>query len=64
MEQRPTIVPRANPVGDASGRKTWAEPSVWTERMLTALDQGVKGFFAAQGLCSLKEALARCVNPL
>jgi hypothetical protein len=21
----------------------WAEPSVWTERMLTALEQGVKG---------------------
>ena len=25
------------------GFRAWAEPSVWTERMLTALEQGVKG---------------------
>ncbi len=25
------------------GFRAWAEPSVWTDRMLTALDQGVKG---------------------
>lgn len=25
------------------GRWAWAEPAVWTERMLTALDEGVKG---------------------
>ena len=25
------------------GPRAWAEPSVWTERMLTALEQGVKG---------------------
>ena len=43
MEPRPTIVPLAKPVGDAVGPKAWAEPSVWTERMLTALEQGVKG---------------------
>lgn len=43
MEPRPTIVPKANPVGDAVGARAWAEPSVWTERMLTALEQGVKG---------------------
>ena len=24
-------------------RWRWAEPSVWTERMLTALEEGVKG---------------------
>ena len=25
------------------GRWAWTEPAVWTERMLTALEQGVKG---------------------
>jgi RNA-directed DNA polymerase len=29
--------------GPVSGQKAWAEPSVWTERMLTALETGVKG---------------------
>jgi RNA-directed DNA polymerase len=43
MEQRPTTVPQAKQVGDAMGLRAWAEPSVWTERMLTALQQGVKG---------------------
>ena len=34
-------------------RWSWAEPSVWTERMLSALENGVKGggaFFVSQGL--------------
>ena len=43
MEQRPTPVPQAKQAGDATGPRTWAEPTVWTERMLTALEQGVKG---------------------
>ena len=43
MEQRPTPVPAAKQVGDAPGPRTWAEPTVWTERLLTALEQGVKG---------------------
>jgi RNA-directed DNA polymerase len=43
MEQRPTTVPEAKQVGDAMGLRAWAEPAVWTERMLTALAQGVKG---------------------
>lgn len=30
-------------VEDVLLRWSWAEPSVWTERMLTALEQGVKG---------------------
>jgi len=29
--------------GEGRGRRAWAEPSVWTERMLTTLDNGVKG---------------------
>lgn len=43
-EARPPGVPaKATQGGDASRPWAWAEPSVWTERMLTALDQGVKG---------------------
>lgn len=29
--------------GEMPGRWSWVEPSVWTPRMLTALEQGVKG---------------------
>ena len=34
---------RAPQVGDVRDRWSWAAPSVWTRRMLTALEQGVKG---------------------
>jgi RNA-directed DNA polymerase len=34
---------RAKRLGEPPGRWSWAEPAVWTERMLTALEQGVKG---------------------
>jgi RNA-directed DNA polymerase len=44
MVHQPTSVPpEAKQVGDAVGFRAWAEPSVWTDRMLTALFQGVKG---------------------
>src|SRR5947209_17074271 len=43
MDPQPTTVPRATRVGPVRARWTWSEPSVWTERMLTALEQGVKG---------------------
>jgi len=43
MASKPTPVPQAKQVGDVQARWAWAEPSVWTERMLTALEQGVKG---------------------
>jgi RNA-directed DNA polymerase len=46
-DQRPAEVPRetgAKRAGEAlRSRWDWAEPSVWTERMLQALEQGVKG---------------------
>lgn len=29
--------------GEVRARWAWVEPSVWTDRMLTALEQGVKG---------------------
>ena len=52
--------------GELLGLMLQVEPTVWTERMLTALIQGVKGgkwnaFFAAQGLYSLQAAhVAAC----
>jgi len=33
----------ATQAGETRARWAWTEPSVWTERMLTALEQGVKG---------------------
>ena len=43
-EITPAAVPeRARRAGEATDRWTWVEPTVWTERMLTALEQGVKG---------------------
>jgi RNA-directed DNA polymerase len=44
MEPRPAAVPAgAKQAGDVLGRWAWTEPSVWTDRMLTALEKGVKG---------------------
>lgn len=41
---QPVAVPaRARRAGERSDRWSWVEPTVWTERMLTALEQGVKG---------------------
>lgn len=43
-KDQPAVVPfRAKQAGEARPRWWWVEPSVWTERMLTALEQGVKG---------------------
>ena len=48
QETKPTTVPkRAKQAGEADAeillRWAWAEPTVWTRRMLIALEQGVKG---------------------
>jgi RNA-directed DNA polymerase len=41
---QPTPVPEgASPVGAVRARWAWTAPEVWTERMLTALDEGVRG---------------------
>src|ERR1700693_1728816 len=37
------VRPRARRAGERSDQWSWTEPTVWTERMLTALEQGVKG---------------------
>ena len=43
-EFRPTAVPfPAKQVGETESRWDWVEPGVWTDRLLTALDTGVKG---------------------
>ena len=43
-EQQPSSVPAtAQQDGDVLVRWAWTEPAVWTERMLTALEEGVKG---------------------
>jgi RNA-directed DNA polymerase len=45
-ESTPARVPRsagAKQAGDVRARWAWTERTVWTDRMLTALEQGVKG---------------------
>ena len=43
-EERPPGVPEtAKQGGDIRARWAWVEPEVWTERMLEALERGVKG---------------------
>ena len=47
------------PFGEENSRWTWVESSVWTDCMLTALENGVKGgnaYFAELGLFSLERA--------
>jgi RNA-directed DNA polymerase len=43
-EERPAAVPStAKQAGEDRARWAWTEPTVWTEKMLTALEEGVKG---------------------
>jgi RNA-directed DNA polymerase len=43
-EKRPATVPQeAKQAGESHDRWTWVEPTVWTARMLSALEEGVKG---------------------
>lgn len=43
-EDQPSAVPEtATQEGEVRARWAWTEPSVWNERMLTALEKGVKG---------------------
>ena len=44
VEERPAILlETTNQTGEVRARWAWAEPTVWTERMLTTLEEGVKG---------------------
>lgn len=42
-EGRPATVQEAKQAGEVRARWAWTEPIVWTERMLMALEDGVKG---------------------
>jgi len=79
-EDQPTPVSRAprgtKPAGEIRDRWSWVEPSVWTERMLTALENGVRGgrwhslnagpmpSLQSMGCSSLPQPMLRPVNPL
>jgi len=43
QEKKPAIVREAKQAGEVLCRWAWAEPAVWTLRMLTALEEGVRG---------------------
>jgi len=43
MAEQPAPVRAAKQAGEVRARWAWTEASVWTERMLTALERGVKG---------------------
>jgi len=44
LEQRPaTVSEGTKQVGEIPRRWKWVEPTVWTDRMMTALEEGVKG---------------------
>src|ERR1700736_3439865 len=42
-EDKPAIVPLAQQAGEILSRWRWVEPSAWTVRMVTTLEQGVEG---------------------
>ena len=42
-EEKPAEVSETKQAGEATGRWTWVERAVWTDRMLEALETGVKG---------------------
>ena len=42
-ENKPATVPKARHAGETYDQWKWVESSIWTDRMLTALENGVKG---------------------
>jgi RNA-directed DNA polymerase len=42
-ETSTTVSARTKQVEDASTQWEWAEPAIWTEKMLETLQRGVKG---------------------
>jgi RNA-directed DNA polymerase len=61
-ESPPTQVPKmAKQAGEVRARWAWTEPTVWTDCMLTALENGVKGgvwFSLMDKVCSPRNLLA------
>ena len=74
-QQPPAAVPQsAKQAGDVRARWAWTEAAVWTERMLTALEKGVKGILCRPwavlpvnrlrlGLSILKEVIPSTGEP-
>ena len=63
-DSNPALVPEvARQAGEVRDRWSWVEPCVWTERMLTALDEGVKGdkWFSLIDKVYRPSTLAQCV---
>ena len=44
-ERKPASVSGTKQAGETCSRWEWVEPTVWTDRMLKALETGVKGLF-------------------
>ena len=73
-DQQPTTLPfAATPVGKPPTIKTWANLEVWTKRMLTTLEVGVKGgrwpslaerFLQSTGVLQLKRRPCRFLSIL
>jgi RNA-directed DNA polymerase len=61
-EESPVAVPAtATRAGDTHSSRGWVEPSVWTERMLAALEGGVKGgkwYSLMDKVCNLRNLRA------
>ena len=60
-ETIPVRVPRllgAKQAGEVRVRRAWSQRTVWTDRMLTALERGVKGVYG-QGLSLAERLLCR-----
>lgn len=52
MEAKEPEVPEtAEPVSEVRARWTWTEPSVWTDRMLGALEKGINGVEESKWFC-------------
>ena len=63
-EKEPAGVPAtAKQAGDIRARWAWAEPAVWTERMLTALEEGIKGGKLAERFLCRAWAVFPCDGP-
>ena len=67
MEDDPARVPeRAKQTGEVRAGWAWTGPAVWTERVLPALENGVKGIspFHGWGSSLFWTPVAVSVNPL
>ena len=60
MEQQGHQVPdKAGPDSDIRARWAWTEPSVWTDRMLDALENGISGVKESKWFCLIDKVAKR-----